>query len=514
MSAPPVMRTLGLDLADAGLGAALSGAAGAAPQPLVVPDQQGARDWPGYACSDGKSVTLGRAAEDLWFVHPRRIDLQFWARLGHDPSPLQVNGKSLSSSALAFLFLREFLTRAEPVAGQPERVVLAVPGAYLRDPAIEEERVGLLLGLAHELRLPLVAVVDAGLAALCDPRGPGCDPSLPVVLVDAGLTGADLTLFLPRGGALTRAAQLHLPQAGLAALQRQLTAALGNRFLRHTAFDILTDGRVEQVFFRQVHDFLGGDAPEHRFVISTGARTYEMNAKREQLAVDAPAAAAAIAQGLQDLLARQPGAPATPGTVALTDRAARIPGLEARLRAVTPARVLRLPGHAAAVGAALLGQTAADPRRGLAPAGSAIQRWRTGERSHPPRCGRPRPPFAPAAPPHLRTTGRQSGPSPPPPNRLPGLDLGVRRRALASRRGGRRGTDGPIVGRRPPRAGFGRRKDRTAAGALPPAHRRTGLNWHGPASSRCRNWPGNEGRRRSSVSPSSTASAAASGPCC
>jgi hypothetical protein len=40
--------------------------------------------------------------------------------------------------------------------------------------------------------------------------------------------------------------------------------------------------------------------------------------------------------------------------------------LEARLRAVTPARVLRLPGHAAAVGAALLGQTAAEPPADLA----------------------------------------------------------------------------------------------------------------------------------------------------
>jgi hypothetical protein len=352
------METLGLELADAGLVAARDGEPGAAPQPLLVPDRQGALDWPGYACSDGKTVTLGRAAEDLWCVHPRRIDLQFWARLGHDPSALQVNGKTLSSSELAFLFLREFLARLEPVAGRPARAVLAIPGAYLRDPAIEEERVGLLLGLAHELRLPLVAVVDAGLAALCDPRGPGCDLNLPVALIDAGLTGADLTLLQPAAGRLTREAHLHLPQAGLAALRRQLTAALGNRFLRHTAFDILTDGRVEQVFFRQVHEFLHGDANEHRFVIGTGARTYEMNAKREQLAADAPTAAAAIAQGLQDLLARRNGGPA-PGTVALTDRAARIPGLEARLRAVTPARLVRLPPHAAAVGAAQLGRTAA-----------------------------------------------------------------------------------------------------------------------------------------------------------
>jgi hypothetical protein len=348
------MQTLGLELADAGLAAAARSGPSAAPQPLLVPDPQGFRDWPGYACSDGKKLTLGRAAEDLWCVHPRRIDLHFWARLGHDPSALQINGKTLSSSELAFLFLREFFARLEPVAGRPEQVVLAVPGAYLRDPAIEEERVGLLLGLAHELRLPLVAVVDAGLAALCDPRGPGCDPNLPVVLIDAGLTGADLTLLQPHSGRLARTTHLHLPQAGLAALRRQLTAALGNRFLRQTTFDILADGRVEQIFFRQVHDFLHGEANEHRFVIGTGARTYEMNVKREQLAADAPTAAAAMAQGLLDLLGRRNGGPA-PGTVALTDRAAGIPGLEARLRAITPARLVRLPPHAAAVGAALLG---------------------------------------------------------------------------------------------------------------------------------------------------------------
>ena len=58
MSAPLPMRTLGLEIADAGLSAALGGEPGTAPQPLVVSDQQGARDWPGYACSDGK---IGRA---------------------------------------------------------------------------------------------------------------------------------------------------------------------------------------------------------------------------------------------------------------------------------------------------------------------------------------------------------------------------------------------------------------------------------------------------------------------
>lgn len=341
------MRTLGLELSDAGLMAAV----GQPGQPAVVAvtDGTGATAWPGFAASDGRTLTFGRAAEEEWFVHPRRVNHAFWSRLAHEPSPLTTAGRPAAFSELAFHFLREFVQRAEAAHGRADQVVLAVPGAYLKDAATEEEKIGLLLGIAGELRLPLAGLVDPACAALCDPRGPGFNPSLPVVVVDLCLEAADLTLVTTEGR-LQRSDYLQLPQLGLAPLLKHLTGTMGNRFLQQTAFDILADGRLEQGFFRQTRDFLLGGAAEHRFQLNTAHRTYEMLAKREQLAADAQGFTQALVQGLQAFVHASAQA-AEPCTVALTDRAAALPGLEARLRALGFGRIIRLPAGAAAAGA-------------------------------------------------------------------------------------------------------------------------------------------------------------------
>ncbi len=89
-------------------------------------------------------------------------------------------------------------------------------------------------------------------AALCDPRAPGFNPTLPVIVVDVHLEGADLTL-LAADERLERKHFLHLPNpATRPVAQAPHPASMGNRFLRHTAFDILEDGRVEQTFFLPV----------------------------------------------------------------------------------------------------------------------------------------------------------------------------------------------------------------------------------------------------------------------
>src|SRR5581483_11039458 len=101
---------------------------------------------------------------------------------------------------------------------------------------------------------------------------------------------------------------LHLPHSGYAQLLKHFTSTMGNRFLRHTAFDILEDGRIEQTFFRQTKDFLLGEAPEHRYQINTATRTYEMIAKREQLASDAQQFVQSLVQGLQTFVQHSPHA--------------------------------------------------------------------------------------------------------------------------------------------------------------------------------------------------------------
>jgi hypothetical protein len=233
-------------------------------------------------------------------------------------------------------------------------MVLAVPGAYLKDEATEEEKVGLLLGMAAEIKLPLTGIIDMACAALCDPRAPGFNSTLPVMVVDVQLDGTDLTLFTAEER-LERKGFLHLPNSGYAALLKHLTSTMGNRFLRHTAFDILEDGRAEQTFYRQTKEFLECGSAEHRYQLNTAARNYAMTGKSEQLAADLQAFAAVLSQGLQ-AFADQNGQ--TPGlcTLALTARTASIPGLAARLRAIGFSRQLSLPAGAAAAGAARIGE--------------------------------------------------------------------------------------------------------------------------------------------------------------
>lgn len=355
------MATVGIELCDAAFQAAACHEEEV--QALAVPDAGGVVDWPGFAYFDGQKFAFGRAAEDQWLVHPRRVAHTFWARLAHEPSTIGPPGRPAPFSELAYHLCREFVQRI-PGMKDAGRVVLAVPGAFLKDPATEEEKIGLLLGIAGELKLPLAGIVDMACAALCDPRAPGFNPALPVVVVDLHLEGADVTL-MGTDERLERKDFIHLPQSGYAQLLKHLTGTMGNRFLRQTAFDILEDGRLEQSFFRQTKDFLVSGAPEHRFQINTALRTYEMLAKREQLASDSQAFVTTLVQGIQGFLQNSPHA-SEPCTVALTSRAAGLAGLEGRLHAAGYHRIIRLAPGAAAGGAARLGEGRLAPAADLA----------------------------------------------------------------------------------------------------------------------------------------------------
>jgi hypothetical protein len=345
--------THGIELCDANFQAA--GSEGTLPRVFTVTDDGGAPSWPGFALHDGRAYTFGQAAEDGWFVHPRRVCHTFWSRLGHDPSGLAVSPRSPSNSELAFYFLREFLSRLGGVSSAPRQVVLAVPGAFLKDEATEEEKVGILLGMAKELKLPLAGIVDHACASLCDPRAPRFNPARPVLVLDLHLHTAELSLVVA-GNRLERRGFLQIPQSGLSEILKHLTATMANRFLRQTAFDVMADGRIEQLFFAQTRTFLTEGAPEFRYQLNTARRGYEMLVKREHLVADCQAFTRAVVQALQRFGEQHALAPAM-CVIALSERTAWLPQLESRLRAAGFVRFLRLPAAAAAAGAATIGSS-------------------------------------------------------------------------------------------------------------------------------------------------------------
>lgn len=356
------MAVYGISLCDAGFEAAALGTNDGDIRPVAPEGGEGPLGWMGLAYHDGQRFWFGSRAEDAWLVHPRQVSHNFWGRLSREPGPLAVGGKNPSFSQLAFYFLRD-LQDALTAAGPMEKVALAVPGAYLKDAATEDEKIGLLLGMASELKLPLAGVIDMAAAALGDPRTDYFDLSLPVLMVDVHLHGAELTVLRHQpDGRIAREAFSVLPQSGYSELLRHVMTSMGNRFLRHTTFDILEDGRIEQAFYRQCKQFLLSRAAEHRFQINTANRTYELTATREQLAADTAAFTQALVAGVQALLPRVSGR-VEACTVALSERTALLPGIAAKLRAAGLPRVLRMPAGASAVGAARLAaarQVAAD----------------------------------------------------------------------------------------------------------------------------------------------------------
>lgn len=354
--------TQGIELCDANLQAAVSD--GTTPSLLRVAAASGATTWPGFALREGGEVLCGQPAEDLWLIRPRNLVHSFWSKLSHEPTVIPGESRPLSCSEIGYAFLRQFSERLRAAAAAPDRLALAVPGAYLKDSATTEEKIGLLLGMAADLRLPLCGIVDLATAALCDPRAPRFNPARPVLHLDLHLHAAELSLLVA-GEQLQRRALLILPGSGLIALLKHLTSTMANRFLRQTSFDVMADGRTEQLFYNQTKALFYGHETDFVYQINTARRSYELPVKRESLGTDALAFTDALVKsvlGFADDHHLQPGLCA----IALTERSSRVPLLEARLRSAGFVRFLHLPTGAAAAGAAQLAALHFRPATDLA----------------------------------------------------------------------------------------------------------------------------------------------------
>jgi hypothetical protein len=348
------MSTIGLEFCDAGLQAARGTENG----PEVVDLGGGETGWPAVACQEPDGFRFGPEAEGMWFTHPRAVSHLFLEKLSHEASELLgKNGAPISYSQLAYYFLSDYAKRIAARGGSPAKIVLAVPGRYLRDNATEEQTIGLLLGMASELKLPLVRIIDMGCAALGGAAARELPRGSPVIHVDVHLHAAEVSVYRQETQ-LVRRHYHHVPQTGYAPILRHLKNAMGNRFLRHTAFDIHEDRRLEQAFYQQTKDFLLGPGrleKEFLYQINTGRRSYQLPVTRAQLGADLQAFDQTLVTNVTSVAHDQGIAP-TRCLVSLTDRAARLEGLESKLRSAGFTRIIRLRPGAAAMGAAELGE--------------------------------------------------------------------------------------------------------------------------------------------------------------
>lgn len=269
---------------------------------------------PGYALLRDDGLVTGQAAWANASLEPRRIQNRYWANLSTEPLPdsrfRHLTAADLASEQLAALWRR--------VAKPGARLALAVP------PFMSKDALGLLLGIAMELEIPVAGMVDAAVAATRREYA----HAVPVH-VDLSLRTTLLTRLSQDGQAQLEKTAV-VEEAGILDLYDIFLRTIAETFVQQSRFDPLHAAETEQALQDGILDWLAVAASRDSVPLKVEYRGITHEAEIESL--ELVAAAAPVYQTIVSNLRALFRAGETPA-LQLTDRAARIPGLAATLKA-------------------------------------------------------------------------------------------------------------------------------------------------------------------------------------
>ncbi|HWM28073.1 MAG TPA: FHA domain-containing protein [Woeseiaceae bacterium] len=287
---------------------------------------------PGFALLDAREFTSGNEAFAKARINPRRIQHRYWSNLTTEP--LTVHG--FSHLTAADLVSRQLEQMWRAGGSDADELVVAVP-AYM-----DAQQLGLFLGIASELELPVVAMVDAAVAATRrEYRN-----AVPVH-IDMGLHATVLTrLAQPDRAQFDRAEVMQ--DSGLYALYDIWLNALAQVFVQQSRFDPLHTAETEQMLLDNLARWLAQAARKERVQLQLPYAGIDHTAEIESLVLIG--AAAPVYQQIASRLRALYRAGDTPA-IQVTDRIARLPGLPELLKARVGGEVFVLEAGATARGA-------------------------------------------------------------------------------------------------------------------------------------------------------------------
>jgi hypothetical protein len=286
---------------------------------------------PGFALLDDDKLTTGSPAFSQARVKPRRIHNEYWSNLQTAPLPDR-RFQHLSAADLVSRQLEQIWTR---VADSGDRIVVAVP-AYMRTDSL-----GLLLGIATELKVPIVALVDAAVAATRrEYRG-----AVPVH-VDLCSHSTVLTRLAQSGQAQVDRSAV-IDASGMITLYDAWIALIAEAFVQQSRFDPLHTAETEQMLQDSLQGWLSAASVSTSVTLEIEYRGIKHRAEVESL--ELVAAAAPIYHRIVSKLRALYRADETPA-LQLSDRAARTPGLADILTARVGGEIFLLEPGATARG--------------------------------------------------------------------------------------------------------------------------------------------------------------------
>jgi hypothetical protein len=287
---------------------------------------------PGFALLDKDELVLGNAAFQKARIKPRGIQHRYWSQLTTAPLADRHFG-NLTTADLASRQLEQLWQRAGVPRGE---LVVAVP-AYMQTSSL-----GLLLGIAAELEIQVVAMLDAAVAAT---RREYVN-AVPVH-IDMGLHATTLTRLLQQGQVQVEKTEV-LDDCGAYALYETWLNAIAEAFVQQSRFDPLHTAETEQMLLDKLPAWLAQASRQDSVALEIEYSNLTHRAELESLSLVGAAAPyyQLIASKLRALY-RAGEVPA----LQVTDRVARLPGLGDLLKARVGGEVFALEPGATARGA-------------------------------------------------------------------------------------------------------------------------------------------------------------------
>jgi hypothetical protein len=309
---------------------------------LVTDDERIVYHEPGFALLEDDHLATGNEAYSNARLKPRRIQNHYWSGLGTAP----LADSRFQHMSTADLVSRQLEQIWQRVAKPGDHLAIAVPG-YMNN-----DNLGLLLGIAMELEIPVVAMVDAAVAA----TRRHYEHAVPVH-IDLSLHVAMLTRLMQEGQVQVERATI-VDDCGLLNVFDNWLRIIAETFVQQSRFDPLHTAETEQVLQNSIWDWLSVAASAETVPMKVGYRGITHQAEIESL--ELVAAAAPVYQNIVSNLRALYRAEETPA-IQLSDRAARMPGLADTLKSRVGGEVFLLAPGATARG---LSQRCREDRRG------------------------------------------------------------------------------------------------------------------------------------------------------
>ena len=323
------MTLLGLELSDAGILVA-----GEKPARLLAVDGQNPES-PGFAVPEKKRLLVGNSAANRAHLFPLQVINRFWDRLNTEPLK-QKNRRVQNHAEIACAHLSLIW---ENVKIHGDEMIVAVPDYYGR------EQLGLILGMAQELSIPVKGFVSLPIAASFTP----CPDSM-LLHLDIHLHRFEI-VYLHQGEQLTRENSVAVQEINLEQLYRVWVESIAEEFVRSTRFDPLHQAATEQALYDRLSDALDifKRQPSFLFEISHETDSYRITLPSNLLKQKS----AAVYDDICRLILKmrdEHGKNGFSTVLQLTHRIACLPGLKDKLSEIDHCEIMELEPGAGALG--------------------------------------------------------------------------------------------------------------------------------------------------------------------